>query len=184
ENKNYLPIVVLELFTSQGCSSCPPADILLNSVKQKNENTVFALSYHIDYWNYIGWQDPFSNAKNTERQRKYNSKLKSRSNYTPELVVNGKEHFVGSNASLVAGAIQRFESLTPENEIVLSSVNGNSDSITFAYKIKGNFTDKNLRSVLVLDQRTTKVNRGENRNRSLTNSNIVVAVKKNCRKRK
>ena len=175
--ENNRPIVVLELFTSQGCSSCPPADALLDAVKRENESTVFALSYHVDYWNYIGWKDPFSNAKHTERQRKYNIKLKSRSNYTPQLVVNGKEHFVGSDASKVAGAIRKYKSATPENLISLANVKGDSHTVSFDFTMEGNVTGKNLRAVLVLDKRETNVNRGENKNRNLTNSNVVVAVK-------
>ena len=177
DTESFEPIAVLELFTSQGCSSCPPADALLDDVKKNSENTVFALSYHVDYWNYIGWEDPFSSPNHTKRQQNYNLKLKSRSNYTPELVVNGKEHLVGSDAVKVYSAIQKYSKAVPENQIALENVKANGNSISFDFSILGDVKNKNLRAVLVLDKRTTEVKRGENRNRSLTNSNVVVGVK-------
>ena len=82
ELAEYEPIVVLELFTSQGCSSCPPADVLLNKVKKQYTSEVFALSYHVDYWDYIGWKDPFGDAKFAQKQRQYNIKFRNNSNYT------------------------------------------------------------------------------------------------------
>jgi hypothetical protein len=84
------PVVVLELFTSQGCSNCPSADLSLQKVKKEDKNGVFTLSYHVGYWNYIGWKDPFSKAIYAEKQRKYNVKFRNNSNYTPQVVVNGK----------------------------------------------------------------------------------------------
>jgi hypothetical protein len=67
DEESFEPIVVLELFTSQGCSSCPAADALLNQTKQKSLDNVFTLSYHVDYWNYIGWEDPFSSSQYAKR---------------------------------------------------------------------------------------------------------------------
>ncbi len=176
-NAAYGPVIVLELFTSQGCSSCPPADVLLNKAKTQYPNKVFALSYHVDYWNYIGWEDPFSKAMYTKKQRSYNQKFKYRSNYTPQLVVNGKEHFVGSDAAKLASKITEYASLQSANTISLSKAEQNGDDIDFVYTVNGDLTNKKLRAVLVLDERTTSVKRGENRNRTLKNSNIVVAEK-------
>lgn len=171
------PIIVLELFTSQGCSSCPPADVLLNKVKERYPGKVFALSYHVDYWNYIGWEDPFSKAIFTKKQRYYNQKFSYRSNYTPQLVVNGKEHFVGSNGTKLATKISEYGRLQSTNSIKLDKVSKNAAIVNFDYTIDGEINDKQLRVVLVLDERTTSVKRGENRNRVLKNSNIVVAEK-------
>lgn len=175
--ENFNPIVVLELFTSQGCSSCPPADALLDTAKSENPNTVFALSYHVDYWNYIGWEDPFSTAKHTERQRDYNIKLQSNSNYTPELIVNGKEHFVGSDASKVYSAIRKYAKIKAANQVSIQNVEADERNVSFDFGIFGGLKNKSLRAILVLDERKTQVKRGENRNRSLTNSNVVVAEK-------
>ncbi|MEO0571045.1 MAG: DUF1223 domain-containing protein [Bacteroidota bacterium] len=168
------PIVVLELFTSQGCSSCPPADVLLDRAKKQHPNNVFALSYHVDYWNYIGWEDPFSSKQYTTKQSFYNRKLGYRGNYTPEMVINGREHFVGSNGAKVNAKITQYGKIKAENGIDLSGTKRNGNSLTFDFKVVGNLKDKLLRAVLVLDERTTVVKRGENRNRTLTNSNIVV----------
>ena len=170
-------IVVLELYTSQGCSSCPPADVLLDKVKKAYSEEVIALSYHVDYWNYIGWKDPFSKALFTEKQTAYNHKFKNKSNYTPQVVVNGKTHFVGSNSSEMYANINTFRKVKASNEITLSMVKLDAATVNFEYKITGNLSDKKLRAVLVLDQRSTEVKRGENRNRTLVNSNIVVAEK-------
>jgi hypothetical protein len=173
----YGPIVVLELFTSQGCSSCPPADALLEKAKKTYPNNLFALSYHVDYWNYIGWEDPFSNPQFTKKQNEYNVKFKYSSNYTPEMVVNGREHFVGSNAGKLRSKIEEYQKIKSLNEIVISEVNQQERNISFNYKVKGAINDKLVRAILVLDERTTIVKRGENRNRTLKNSNIAVNEK-------
>ncbi|MFK5972268.1 MAG: DUF1223 domain-containing protein [Flavobacteriaceae bacterium] len=177
EAETFAPIVVLELFTSQGCSSCPPADALLNTVKKKYPEDVFVLSYHVDYWNYIGWEDPFSNALFTKKQREYNLKFHSKSNYTPQLVVNGKTHFVGSNAEKIYNAVYMGKKQRSANKVTITNSSGNDDRLLFDYTVLGSIEGKNLRAVLVLDKRTTEVRRGENRNRILVNSNIVVAEK-------
>ncbi len=175
EDEAYAPIVVLELFTSQGCSSCPPADALLDQVKKKHSDKVFALSYHVDYWNYIGWTDPFSSANYSKKQNAYNYKFKSRSNYTPQVVVNGREHFVGSNRSKLLSKITAYSNEKPSNAVGISNLKREGNTITVDYKLLGNLEGKDLRTVLVIDERTTNVKRGENRNRILKNSNIVVA---------
>lgn len=177
ENGIHEPVVVLELFTSQGCSSCPPADALLQKVKKQHPREVFALSYHVDYWNYIGWDDPFSKSLYTKKQRDYNRKFKYRSNYTPQLVVNGKEHFVGSNGSKLTAKIAAYKTKKVANSILLKNVVASDFGVSFDFNVEGTKDGKQLRAVLVLDERTTSVKRGENRNRTLKNSNIVVAEK-------
>src|SRR5437899_2881738 len=92
--------VVVELFTSQGCSSCPAADKNLAEIIEKaeaNGQQVIGLSFHVDYWNYIGWKDPYSKAEFTERQRKYALRMNSENIYTPQMIVNGESEFVGSD---------------------------------------------------------------------------------------
>ncbi|WP_222983900.1 DUF1223 domain-containing protein [Flagellimonas meishanensis] len=177
ENKElaYPPVVVLELFTSQGCSSCPPADALLQKVSKEHPEQVFALSYHVDYWNYIGWRDPFSKAAYTKKQSEYNRKFGYSGNYTPELVVNGREHFVGSNRVKLYSSIEDHRLKTSENSVMISRVHVEGGKVSFHYAINGPFSGKQLRTVLVLDEKTTQVTRGENRNRELRNTHIVVA---------
>ncbi|SNY99592.1 DUF1223 domain-containing protein [Flagellimonas pacifica] len=174
EKGTYEPVVVLELFTSQGCSSCPPADVLLEKAKKQYPKEVFALSYHVDYWNYIGWRDPFSQSTFTKKQKDYNQKFQYRSNYTPQLVVNGKEHFVGSNGSKLTSIISNYKLKKAENSVVLKNMILSGSNISYDFKVKGSLEGKQLRAVLVLDERTTSIKRGENRNRILKNSNIVV----------
>lgn len=175
---NYEPAVVLELFTSQGCSSCPPADALLQKVNEEFPEQVYALSYHVDYWDYIGWKDPYGDSKFANKQREYNIKFKNRSNYTPQLVVNGLEHCVGSNSSQVYASIDRYKSLKQPNRISLVDVKTENGTVSFDYIVGGKLDGKNVRVILVLNERKTIVNRGENKNRTLTNSNIVVAEKR------
>ncbi len=104
--------ILVELFTSQGCSSCPPADRLLSRLSaaaQGGETAVIPLSFHVDYWNYIGWTDPFSSAEWSERQRSYAESFDSGRVYTPQLVVNGRRDCVGSNEQRVREEIERAE---------------------------------------------------------------------------
>ena len=171
-------IVVLELFTSQGCSSCPPADDLLQKVKESNSDNVYTIAYHVDYWNYIGWEDPFSRSEYTDKQSQYNIKFNSRSNYTPQLVINGKDHFVGSNARKLYENINLYGSVSAENKIEIQNVKRDPNKLLLDYQISGTLEGKRIRAVLIIDERITQVSRGENRNRTLTNSNIAVAEAK------
>ena len=167
--------MVLELFTSQGCSSCPPADRLLEEIKDNPKYPqVIILSYHVDYWNSIGWKDPFSKSEFSEKQRRYGEKFNNSSVYTPQLVINGKEHFVGSNESILKSKIKSYSKLKSEYKIAILNVKKNGQLISFDYKIDGRIDDVQLRIALSIDERTTSVARGENKNRTLKNSNIVV----------
>ena len=169
--------VVLELFTSQGCSSCPPADALLYNVKQEFPSDVFALSYHVDYWDYIGWKDPFAKSVYTQKQRAYGEKFRSNSIYTPQMVINGREHFVGSNRVELYSKIDAYKTHSAENTIKIINTDVTNGTVAFSYVATGKIDHRMLRVVLVIDERVTQVKRGENRNRILKNSNIVVQEK-------
>jgi len=102
--------VLLELFTSQGCSSCPPADALLRSVGHAGAIAgvpVIPLAFHVDYWNRLGWTDPFSSPRWSARQRRYARQVAAGRVYTPQLVVNGRAHVVGSDRRGIAGLVKR-----------------------------------------------------------------------------
>jgi len=164
--------VVLELFTSQGCSSCPPADKLLKEVRSDN---VIALSYHVDYWDYIGWKDPFASEKYTNRQRQYGAKFNSSTIYTPQVVVNGREHFVGSDERKLKAKIKQYSGMKSAINIEITETKLGLSNVAFSYEVDGELNDNYLRILLVMDERITQVKRGENRNRTLINNNIVVA---------
>ncbi|HUA55594.1 MAG TPA: DUF1223 domain-containing protein [Candidatus Sulfotelmatobacter sp.] len=97
--------IVVELFTSQGCSSCPPADALLGELARRSD--VLALGFHVDYWNRLGWQDPYSSAAATQRQHTYARWLDSATVYTPQMVIDGRIDVVGSYRDRVLRAIDR-----------------------------------------------------------------------------
>lgn len=97
------PLGVVELFTSQGCNSCPPADAVFADLAREGE--VVALAYHVNYWDYLGWQDTLGSVENTQRQYDYMKSFGTRSVYTPQAVINGRAHVNGSVRSEVTGAL-------------------------------------------------------------------------------
>jgi hypothetical protein len=101
--------VVLELFTSQGCSSCPPADALLSQLG--SSKSVIPLAYHVDYWNHLGWTDPFSSSQFSNRQTAYARAMNLRGEYTPQMVIQGQSDCVGSDSRCIARAIDGVRSL-------------------------------------------------------------------------
>jgi hypothetical protein len=101
------PRVVVELFTSEGCSSCPPADTYLGELAQRPD--VLALAFHVDYWNYIGWTDPYASKLATQRQHEYARHLNLRYVYTPQMVINGTTEGVGSERPSIAPMIKAAE---------------------------------------------------------------------------
>ena len=173
ETTNANTFAVVQLFTSQGCSSCPPADRLLDEVKKDYDN-VAVLSYHVDYWNRLGWKDPFSKKKYTELQYAYGNKFGGGSVYTPQAVINGKLHFVGSNEAKMKGNLSKFLKDPSENTVAISDVSKNGNTLSFKYNLTGESSNKKLKVALVIDSRETPVRRGENGGKTLLNTNIVV----------
>jgi hypothetical protein len=100
---------VVELFTSQGCSSCPPADAELAKMADKGD--VLALSYHVDYWNYLGWADTLASKASTERQYGYARTLKRKNVYTPQAVINGRDHANGADPAAVNALINKLSAI-------------------------------------------------------------------------
>lgn len=169
------PFVIVQLFTSQGCSSCPPADALVGKIKEEyKDQNVFVMSYHVDYWDRLGWKDPFSKREFTEIQYRYADQFRERQVYTPQIVVNGKEHFVGSDGSRLRRKIKNYLKKGAQNNITLSTQKDVEGNLRVSYDISGELKGKKLKLALVLNKHTTQIKRGENRNRTLTNSNIVL----------
>lgn len=171
------PFAVVELFTSQGCSSCPPADRYLRALADEAERTderLFPLSMHVDYWNYLGWTDPFSSARYSERQRQYSEVFGRRGAYTPQAVVNGRDEMVGSHRAEVHRAIERALS-TPARASLILSAQDRDDSLEVVYRVA---SPERFELVLVLAQphARTAVTRGENGGRTLEHRNVVRAL--------
>lgn len=172
------PIVVVELFTSEGCSSCPPADRLLSKIVDSTDEDVevFGLSFHVDYWDYIGWKDPYANQAYTSRQRAYGRKFGLRSIYTPQMIVNGKHEFVGSSSSNWKLAYTRESDLLPDLELNLEIVSLTRDEIKInVSSVKVESTIINV--ALVEKGLEQQVIRGENTGRKLAHDNVVRAFK-------
>ncbi len=168
-------LTVVELFTSQGCSSCPPADTLLGDLVRDHADNVLALSYHVDYWNYIGWEDPFSSAASTNRQRRYAAHLSGRV-YTPQMVINGTYETIGSQRRPVYDFIERASRESPHIPMSLARLANDMLEIQV-----GSGVAKAKTEILLVSfepSRTTEISRGENGGRSLTNHHIVGMVKK------
>ncbi len=138
---------------------------------------VVPLSYHVDYWDYIGWKDPFAKSGHAKKQREYNNKFGYDGNYTPEMVLNGVTHFVGSNETKLYSEINSHLKRKVQNGVQIGKISSEAGKVLFDYSVTGSLDHKLLRVVLVIDERITEVKRGENRNRTLHNSNIVVQEK-------
>ncbi|MBC8154592.1 MAG: DUF1223 domain-containing protein [Bacteroidetes bacterium] len=171
------PVAIVELFTSQGCSSCPPADRLLTEISRQaiaNGQAVYALSFHVDYWDRIGWRDPYSDHSFTLRQRQYARQFKLESIYTPQAVLNGKREFVGSNrAQLRAQLASTLDEPAPV--AVQLSATRQGQTITVKYKLAGTLVGTVLNVALVSSVVSTVVKRGENAGHTLSHNNVVRA---------
>jgi len=165
--------VIVELFTSQGCSSCPPADALIHDIANDPamRGRVIPLAFHVDYWDSLGWRDPFSSAEWTQRQARYARTMRLSSAYTPQAVVNGTREFVGSNRAAMSAALEKASNEKPHTEITLTaSREGNSLIADVHANVAAN---DDLILAIVEDGVTTKIEHGENAGRTLTNDAIV-----------
>jgi hypothetical protein len=162
------PPVVVELFTSQGCSSCPPADALLGQLAQRPD--VIALAFHVDYWDYIGWKDPFASPALTARQRSYAGALGLRMVYTPQMVVDGRIDVVGSHRREVESAIETSAQQPKLAVRIEDDGQGGHRAVIPA----GDGREPATIWLAVLDrEQETRVARGENGGRTLKEFNIV-----------
>jgi hypothetical protein len=161
--------VLIELFTSEGCSSCPPADRLLEKIAAENNDNVYVLSFHVDYWNYIGRKDPFSQARFSQRQRNYARQFSLESIYTPQMVVNGVAEFVGSDEQKLRNAIAKNSTLLP----ILMEVT-RKDNITLSLTCNLQSSEPQLLQLALVQKKAiTSVKRGENSGKTLAHVNVV-----------
>jgi hypothetical protein len=169
-------VVVLELFTSEGCSSCPAAERVLAALARSSDNRhLFALEFHVDYWNHLGWRDRFSDAAYSARQRSYAAAIGS-DVYTPQLVVNGGRDVVGSDASGVAGAIAEARAGNAHTIGLRAELIPGTRTVRVWYT-NNDAADANLRlNVAVVESSAqTDVTAGENSGRKLAHTNVVRA---------
>ncbi|MEP6700169.1 MAG: DUF1223 domain-containing protein [Bacteroidota bacterium] len=174
---SYAPVAVLELFTSEGCSSCPPADNLLPQLSKLDSN-VIPLSFHVDYWNRLGWTDPFSSSEYSDRQRDYSRQFNLESIYTPQLVVNGEYELVGSSRGKAESTIKNALKEKATVRLMVDNVKSNNGKLSFSVFSEGEFKKTDLLAALVQKQAVMNVKTGENRGSKLLHTNVVRSLVK------
>ena len=179
-------LVFVELFTSEGCSSCPPADSLLKKLSEEQPvpgAQVVALEEHVDYWNRLGWTDPFSSAEFSQRQDEYARVFGNSGVYTPQMVIDGHTEFVGSHSSKAREAIQRAAAV-PKAEVSLKqsdAIENNSTTIEFKLEHSPSASavqDAELWLAVTEKGRQTDVTAGENSGERLQHAAVVRKLSK------
>jgi len=168
------PLGVVELFTSQGCNSCPAADEFFAELAGRDD--VVALSYHVDYWDYLGWKDTLSRKENTERQYDYMRAFGGRSVYTPQAVINGRTHVNGANRGEVNGTLGRLQKLGDGLRVPIT-VSRTSDRVIIDAGDAGDMTgDAHVIIVYFDAPQAIKIGKGENSGRRMTYWNAVTGI--------
>ena len=161
-------VVLVELFTSQGCSSCPPADANLGALAQRDD--VLPLSLHVDYWDYLGWRDTFGKTEHTERQHAYRITMGARVVYTPQMIVHGTHDVPGYHSELIHNAIAEAAATTAPASIQILA----NEGMLGANVTTDSSQAKRTIWVATYDQEATvRIERGENAGETITYSNIV-----------
>ena len=164
---------VLELFTSQGCSSCPPADVLLKTYAERSD--VIALSMPVDYWDHLGWKDTMASPRNTARQKAYARSLATGNIYTPQVVINGAEETVGSNKPAIEKAIASSSRAIAASRIeIAGNAQGNKVTVEVGSAGQGAPAQSATIWLAIVEPRVdVEIKHGENRGRKLTYYNVV-----------
>ena len=175
------PVAIVELFTSEGCSSCPPADALLRQIHLKQAASgqfIVGISEHVTYWDRLGWKDPYSSPLFTDRQSTYASRLPPEGSYTPQMVLNGRDQFVGSNGAALERALRDDAKRTHVDLRILTSTLS-ADGVEVKFSFSGH-TSKPLDVVAVLtdDADRSNVLRGENSGRLLAHVSVARSLTK------
>jgi hypothetical protein len=169
------PFAVVELFSSEGCSSCPSADLLVSKLTawaRQNNESVYPLIFHVDYWNNLGWRDVFSSSQFTQRQSNYAHIFKDQGMFTPQMVVNGSDAFVGSNQGQLQKDLDRELSI-PGNVVLHASFKKKDDQVIVTYDSEGFNSGDVVNIALVQRGLSTEVTAGENAGRTLHHDNVV-----------
>lgn len=165
------PKGVVELFTSQGCRSCPPADKALETLVKQGE--VVALSYHVDYWNYLGWNDTLATPENTKRQYAYAKSLGRSGVYTPQAVINGRDHVAGGNMTAIVDKVEGLKDVGKGLTVPVSATK-RGDEIDI--EIGPGAGKAEVVMVYFRRQQSVEVLKGENKGQNLTYWNSVTDV--------
>ncbi len=173
-------IVLVELFTSEGCSSCPPADALLQQVDGKQTESgqlIVTLSEHVTYWNHLGWSDPFSSEIYTQRQYEYGQRFHIDSVYTPQMVINGEEQIVGSDRAGLLRAI-REEQKPTSLSVHINSINAHDRTLIVDFSVTGTTPrgGADLFAVITDDADRSSVLHGENSGRTLSHVSVARSI--------
>ena len=177
-NKPPQKVVLVELFTSEGCSSCPPADALLrqvNGAETTEGQLIVGISEHVTYWNAQGWSDPFSSPVYTQRQNDYVDRFHLESSYTPQMVVNGAEQFVGSDRAAFVQAVQKEQQQQSPISLRILSVSVDGHKLTVNFSTSGDMPahGADLFAVLADDSDRSSVLRGENSGQTLAHVSVA-----------
>jgi hypothetical protein len=167
-------LVVLELFTSEGCNSCPPAEEELKQLVRENPNgSVLALAYHVDYWDHLGWADPFADPRNSDRQRAYDAILSPARVYTPQMIVNGAYETVGSSEQQLPRLIAKARAAPVAVEIAVIGVRPVDGGWEVDYAASGRLEQATVFAALVESGLESKITAGENKGMLLTHDHVV-----------
>ena len=172
--------VLVELFTSEGCSSCPPADALLRQIEGKQTDSgqlIVGISEHVTYWNQLGWSDPFSSDSYTERQNAYGQRFHLDSVYTPQMVINGEEQIVGSDRAGLLRAIREGREPQPIS-VHINAVSAHDRFLVLEFSITGNIPSggADLFAAVTDDETKSNVARGENSGRTLSHVSVARSI--------
>lgn len=171
--------VLVELFTSEGCSDCPPADKLLKALDEKQPIAgvqTIVLSEHVTYWNHDGWTDPFSLEQMTERQQEYVGRFRLDSSYTPQMVVDGAIQFVGNDARSLQAALEKARE-QPKEDVTITDPQWKNGGAEFAVRAVLNKPKAKLFAVLAANETHARVTAGENSGRTLEHTAVVRVMK-------
>jgi hypothetical protein len=174
-------VVLVELFTSEGCSSCPPADALLRQVngsRTSGDQLVVGISEHVTYWNGLGWSDPFSSPAYTDRQNAYSERFHLEGVYTPQMVINGAEQIVGSDRVALVRAVQAEQAPHPRVSLRILSLNVVGNTLAVSFSISGDLPAQgaDLMAVLADDSDRSSVLHGENSGQTLAHVAVARSI--------
>ena len=173
QTSNQNGFAVVELFTSEGCSSCPPADELMAKLQTENKDkNIYFMAYHVDYWDRLGWKDQFSSQEFTVRQQQYQKWLNLYVMYTPQFIINGNTEFAGYNETTLSKKISDALAMQQTSNLELN-IRSDKDSLAIHYKTDVLEKNANLFIATIQKEAISKVARGENKGNTLHHIQIV-----------